>query len=865
MRKDVMAIIVLLGSLGGCAENGDSRELSTTAPAALTMAPPAAPATAPSVVANNGAATIAWAQLPFATSYTVYIDSSPSGAFSTVACSTTSASLMCVKTGLGNGRTYYFKYSASNRFGWSGLSPAASATPGEGIPYPPASLTVSPAVGSKSLSLTFRPGPGSPTGYVLYWSMSPGTPGTAIPLGNVKGYLHTGLTPGATYFYRLTATNAYGESAPLPAPPAAEIAGKPIDAPSNVVTTISSGRVTVSWSAPAGAEGCGSTVYRNSGGVISSVDVWDATSWTDAGLANDATYAYSVRAYNCVSGQYSRVSAEVLATPVAACSGARAAQAFADGMVGCAGAVSFGTSLCGAGYSACSAREWVEKRAGAAPSWNYWTSESLSWDGTGSGLCGAYSSGHNTCTFPMRVCSGAADALGNTCTWTGCGYEGNTPFSSNQFFGGACTDPTAGALCCPAGPATPGALAATTIAPDQIALTWDAPAWRYGPGSYVLRRDGVQIGGVIRDTSYIDSRLDPASTHTYTIASYHTGSESAQSAPVTATTYFCQPFSRQTCTIGTCSKGVQVCDSGGASFAECYDEGTQCPRTGCPVARTTRSQTIPADGGACTTAEAREGEWIHMRADLSDSTDSHLPPNPAYSVLYAPDWLPVAAHRAESTYQGLNAITMHWTELHYRVPAGAAGTYTACVSAPTYQVLDARWTVDVAGVETRNGASCSTLNDLCFGAKGPGCGACDFPDRNNEMKRFCPITVGSNKHDECCVHHPGGYLCGGQDKYGNSVPDEYSYAYRLCFDEFNMAFEESLTIPHWQWWDWIDGTIYRYANDPSLAISPDNLSWTLATPGPAARLAPSGTHIRMEDAQRGWCASKRYDSEYVCQ
>lgn len=124
-------------------------------------------------------------------------------------------------------------------------------------------------------------------------------------------------------------------------------------------------------------------------------------------------------------------------------------EVFSDDMVGCAGSVGFGqrSGLCGAGWYPCSALEWRDRRAGAAPTYDYWTDDPLRYGGS-SGSCWVSTSTGTDCgaTTPMRVCAASgADPLGNACTWADCGYGAELP---NEYFGGCAGNLTAGTLCC---------------------------------------------------------------------------------------------------------------------------------------------------------------------------------------------------------------------------------------------------------------------------------------------------------------------------------------------------------------------------------------------------------------------------------
>lgn len=134
---------------------------------------------------------------------------------------------------------------------------------------------------------------------------------------------------------------------------------------------------------------------------------------------------------------------------VGGCADGTIEQTFAGGMVGCAASGTYANraSLCGPGYRVATAAEWVALRNGLAPTHDYWTDDALKWNGTGPSACFVSTSvGSTTCgTSPMRVCTAAGtDAEGNTCNWTHCGLNANTP---DQFFGGCVSN--AGALCVP--------------------------------------------------------------------------------------------------------------------------------------------------------------------------------------------------------------------------------------------------------------------------------------------------------------------------------------------------------------------------------------------------------------------------------
>jgi hypothetical protein len=134
--------------------------------------------------------------------------------------------------------------------------------------------------------------------------------------------------------------------------------------------------------------------------------------------------------------------------PKSCAAGSKAEQTFGKTMYGCAGTVGFSSraTLCKSSDHVCSAAEWVKQRASGAPSYNYWTNDSLKYNGTSS-ACWVSTTTGSSCSSdaPMRVCGAQTDPLGNTCNWTGCGYS---TFPPSEYFGGCNGNFTAGTLCC---------------------------------------------------------------------------------------------------------------------------------------------------------------------------------------------------------------------------------------------------------------------------------------------------------------------------------------------------------------------------------------------------------------------------------
>ena len=193
-------------AVGGSAH---SNEVSAI-PAAGGGGPTApAPPTGLNAVPGNGSVGLSWAASAGATSYSVYRGTSPGGQGSTAIGTATGTSF--TDTGLTNGTRYYYKVRAANAAGSSGLSAEVSAVPGTtgsppGVPF---GVVITPRTGNILLQWGFM---SAATGYNVYRATSPGAETLLIRVTSPT-YIDTAVTPGVTYYYQFTATNAGGESA----------------------------------------------------------------------------------------------------------------------------------------------------------------------------------------------------------------------------------------------------------------------------------------------------------------------------------------------------------------------------------------------------------------------------------------------------------------------------------------------------------------------------------------------------------------------------------------------------------------------------------------------------------------------------
>jgi fibronectin type 3 domain-containing protein len=270
-----------------------------------------------SATAGDGLVALSWNSPAGATSYDLYRGTSPNGEGSTP-YQTGLLSTSFTDTGLTDGVTYYYRVSAIDSAGQSGLSSEVSATPMVPVPSAPGGVTATGGPGQVSLSWNGSTGA---TSYNVYRATTPGGEGsTPFRTGlTATTFTDPGLSSGTTYYYQVTAVNGTGESGS-----SSEVSATPLPTstapatPTGLTANPGTGSVSLSWSVSTGATsydiyrgtspgGEGSTPYQTG---------LTTTHFTDSGLTGGTTYYYRVAAVNA-SGQ-SSLSNEVSAVPQAA-------------------------------------------------------------------------------------------------------------------------------------------------------------------------------------------------------------------------------------------------------------------------------------------------------------------------------------------------------------------------------------------------------------------------------------------------------------------------------------------------------------------------------------------------------------------
>jgi autotransporter-associated beta strand protein len=271
---------------------------------ATLVAPPAAP-TGLTVTMGDGTAMLNWTAASGATSYTVLRSQTSGSGYAPIATGVTATNY--TDTGLDPGATYYYKIASDNVAGSvTGDSEVGATT----IPPAPGTLTVTAGNGQVALAWTASIGA---SGYTVLRATEAAGTYTAVATNVTEtSYTDTGLDSGATYYYRIVATNDAGASIDSPEAGATTIP----PAPAAVSASASDGRVALAWMTSAGATGY--TVLRatSAAGIYAPVATGvTSTSHADAGVSNGTIYFYQIVATNDAGA--SAGSAVVSAMPAA--------------------------------------------------------------------------------------------------------------------------------------------------------------------------------------------------------------------------------------------------------------------------------------------------------------------------------------------------------------------------------------------------------------------------------------------------------------------------------------------------------------------------------------------------------------------
>ena len=250
------------------------------------------------------------------TGYRIEVSRTRSGSWVALETDTESTTTAYTHTGLSPGSTRYYRVSAINRVDRGAWSSVVSATTDVTVPGAPTGLRAVRAVlgGSDRLLLTWtRPstdGGSAIKGYLIQMSLNGVSRWTEV-VANTRSatttYLHTGLAPGTTRYYRVAAINAQGpgtfSTPPVKGTTDAAPPGQPLRLRAHAGGPTS---ITLTWERPASTGGAPITGYSvrarspNDGTWITIQRNTEstATTFTHTGLQPATAYRYQVAAIN---------------------------------------------------------------------------------------------------------------------------------------------------------------------------------------------------------------------------------------------------------------------------------------------------------------------------------------------------------------------------------------------------------------------------------------------------------------------------------------------------------------------------------------------------------------------------------------
>ena len=241
-----------------------------------------------------------WTEAERASGYEIYRSTKKSGTYTKIA-TVSSAALNYTDTGRTLNKTYYYKVraycSAKTKTTYGSFSVTQSGAATVVIPAAPLITATSASYNSNRISWGAVAGA---HGYEVYRSTTKSGTYSRIVTTSATSCLHTGLTTGKTYYYKVRGfANAgtlkiYGDysviqsSAPMAVAPAI---------PAMIASPASYNSNRVSWGSVSGADGY--EVYRSTtkSGTYSRIITTSATSCLHTGLTTGKTYYYKVRSF----------------------------------------------------------------------------------------------------------------------------------------------------------------------------------------------------------------------------------------------------------------------------------------------------------------------------------------------------------------------------------------------------------------------------------------------------------------------------------------------------------------------------------------------------------------------------------------
>lgn len=157
--------------------------------------------------------TLSWASVSGAQKYRLQVANDIN--FNSLFYDGTIADTSYLVTGLQPYVTYYWRVNAYNPANGSSLWSATRTFATTTTPTAPRSFAIAAGDAQNTLTWLIPTTTGGPaiTNYKIHWGTTTGSYPNVISVGNVTNYIHTGLTNGTTYYYKIAAVNALGEGA----------------------------------------------------------------------------------------------------------------------------------------------------------------------------------------------------------------------------------------------------------------------------------------------------------------------------------------------------------------------------------------------------------------------------------------------------------------------------------------------------------------------------------------------------------------------------------------------------------------------------------------------------------------------------
>lgn len=455
--------------------------------------------------ATESTLTVSWNASDGADDYTVYRDTSSTGAFSASVYSGSATSF--TDTGLFSGVTYWYMVMASNDTGDSALSSAVSGTTtaeATEAPSTPANLTAS-SVSSSSVTLTWDLASGA-TSYQLERSDDGSTwPGTYIYNDAANTHIDTTVSSGTTYYYRVIATNSVDSSV---ASAAIQVTTDLAVPTGLTVDTPTQSSLTISWTSVTGADGYALARSDDNGLTYTDISAPATNSYVDSTLASGTTYYYKVKATNSTTSaesSYSSAKAGLTkpATPTAPTVGSATESSLTISWTAVTGATKYYV------YS-------DKTTSGTFSDLEYSGSDTAFTD---SGL--TVSTTSTTYNYQVRA-------------WNSSGYSGYSTTGTGDTLAAASTAPD-----------QPTGLAVDSSTSSSLTISWTAAA---NAAEYLVYSDSASPGsgtytnvGTTVFTEFTETNLSAETTYTYYVVASNSVDTSANSATVTGTTDIAVP------------------------------------------------------------------------------------------------------------------------------------------------------------------------------------------------------------------------------------------------------------------------------------------------------------------------------------